>query len=127
MWIPGREAEGIEAFKKAKSLLELRLNRSPDDAYLLAQMSRILARLGKENEALDLAKRAITLGPNDVDRLFLAAMTFELVGNRSLALETINKARRLGLPLKKILRNPVFNSLKNDPGFQQDALAPSVK
>ncbi|MFZ6798609.1 protein kinase domain-containing protein [Undibacterium sp. Di24W] len=118
MWVPGREKEGIAAYEKAKKLLEIRLNRSPDDEVLLVEMSMILARLGDFSQAKVLALQALKIAPNHPDRLFFAGLTFELIGERERALDAILKAKKLGFSLQRIETHPILKGLRSDSRFK---------
>ena len=118
MWVPGREKEGLAAYEQARKLLEIRLNRSPDDEVLLVEMSMILARLGDSSQANTLAMQALKIAPDQPDRLFFAGLTFELIGQRERAVEAILKAKKLGFSQQRIETHPILKSLRNDPRYR---------
>jgi serine/threonine-protein kinase len=119
MWVPGRRSEGLAAYEKARALLEIRLNRSPDDGRLLLDMSMILARQGNFAQAKLLAEQGLKTGSKAVDKYFQAGLTFELIGQRGLALEAINNARQLGYSAERVENQPILNALRMDPGYKQ--------
>lgn len=118
MWVPGRASEGRAAYEKAHKLLDIRLTRSPDDEVLQVDMSRIHARAGDFVQAQALAQQAVKLAPEDPEILFCAGLTFELIGQRGMALDVINKANRLGLHSAKVARHPVLKALVLDPRYK---------
>jgi len=117
-WVPGREKEGIAAYEKAKKLLEIRLNRSPDDEVLISEMSMILARLGDFSQAKVLALQALKIAPDHPERLFFAGLTFELIGQRELALDAILKAKKRGFSLQRIETHPILRGLRSDSRYK---------
>lgn len=118
MWVPGREKEGLAAYEQARKLLEIRLNRSPDDEVLLVEMSMIMARLGDFTQAKTMAQQALKLAPDQPERLFFAGLTFELMGQRKQALDAILKAKKLGFSQKRIETHPILTNLRKDPQYR---------
>lgn len=118
MWIPGREKEGLAAYEQARKLLEIRLNRSPDDEVLIVEMSMIMARLGDFSQAKVLAQQALKLAPNQPDRLFFAGLTFELMGQREEALVAILKAKKFGFSQRRIETHPILTNLCKDSRYR---------
>ncbi len=116
--IPSRRAESIAAYKKARELLGIRLNRRPNDAWLTALMAVLEAQLGEVQRAEQLSKRAIELGPNTAVVHLLVASVHELSGRRTQALQSLREARRLGLSEVEISIEPNFNELRKDPRYQ---------
>jgi serine/threonine-protein kinase len=120
LWIPGRRQEARNAYEKARRILNPRLERAPDDVLLVSRMSLYSARAGDAAGAMDLARRAIKLAPESADVQFRTGLAYELLGQRSLALDAITKALRLGYPLKYIEAEPDLVDLRRDPGYHPD-------
>jgi len=120
LWIPGRRQEARNAYEKARRILNPRLERAPDDVLLVSRMSLYSARAGDAAGAMALARRAIKLAPESADVQFRMGLTYELLGQRSLALDAITKALRLGYPLKYIEAEPDLVGLRRDPGYHTD-------
>jgi serine/threonine-protein kinase len=114
MWVPGREGEGLAAYDTARKLLEIRLNRSPDDDALLVAMSVMMARLGDFKKAKALADQTLVLAPDQPDRLFQASLTYELIGERRLAVQTLEKAKKYGFSEKRMAAHPILKKIFSD-------------
>jgi len=117
LWIPGRAKEARQAYDKARRLLAPRLERAPDDVVLVSRMSLYAARAGDKPDALTLVERAVKLAPDSADVQFRAGLTYELMGQRALALAAITSALRLGYPLKYVEAEPDLVALRRDPGY----------
>jgi serine/threonine-protein kinase len=117
LWIPGRKQEAQQAYDNARRLLSPRLERAPNDVLLVSRMSLYSARAGDNANALSLTARAVRLAPDSADVQFRAGLTYELIGQRALALAAVDRARHLGYPLKYIEAEPDLVDLRSDPGY----------
>jgi serine/threonine-protein kinase len=120
IWIPGREREARQAYDKARRLLAPSLDRAPNDASLISRMGLYSARAGDQEQALALIARAVALAPASADVQFRAGLGYELLGKRTLALEAIDKALKLGYPVKYIEAEPDLVALRRDPHYHAD-------
>ncbi|WP_371765372.1 protein kinase [Massilia sp.] len=120
LWIPGRRQEARQAYDKARRLLETRLQRAPNDVVLVSRMGLYSARAGDEAGALPLARHAVELAPGSADVQFRASLTYELLGQRALALEAISKALRLGYPREYVDAEPDLVDLRRDRDYHTD-------
>lgn len=114
MWVPGRENEGMEAFRNAKKLLEIRLARSPDDAFIMSHMAFIHARLGAYDSAKQIIRRTIEINDKAASSYLIGAAIFELAGDRDNAIKMIERAKSLRIPTDEVSNNPIFDSLRKD-------------
>lgn len=119
-WLPGRETQARAAYDKARELLAPRLARAPNDVLLVSRMGLYAARTGATLEAAALLPRAIALAPNSADVQFRAGLAYELLGQRDAALLAINRARRLGYPVKFIDAEPDLVDLRRDERYRPD-------
>ena len=119
-WIPGREKQARAAYDKARELLAPRLARAPNDVLLVSRMGLYAARTGAADEAATLLPRAIALAPDSADVQFRAGLAYELLGQRDAALAAINRARRLGYPVKFIDAEPDLVALRRDERYRPD-------
>lgn len=120
LWIPGRRQEARNAYDKARRLLDADLQRAPNDVKLVSRMGLYSARAGDETGAMQLARHAVELAPESADVQFRAGLTYELLGQRALALEAISKALRLGYPRKYVEAEPDLVDLRRDRGYRTD-------
>ena len=118
LWIPGREADARDAYAKARELLAPRLARAPGDVTLVSRMGLYAARSGDGAGAMSLAAKALAMAPNSPDVHFRAALAYELLHHRELALAALAQAKRLGYPVSTIEAEPDFVGLRRDARYQ---------
>ncbi len=117
--ISGREQEAKQAFEKARNLLEIRLNRSPDDASLLVEMGLIKARFNDFKAADELVKQALKLEPEKESVLLSAAMVLEIIGQRERAISITLKLKKSIGSFNTLKNHPIFRELRNDIRYQK--------
>jgi len=117
LWIPGRSAEARDAYQKALSLLEPRLQRSPNDATLMSRMGLYSARAGNSSHSMELATKATSLAPSSPDIHFRAGLAYELLGKRELAITALLQAKQNGYPTSAIESEPDLVELRRDSRF----------
>jgi len=118
MWIPGRQKQARDAYRKARQLLAPRLTRAPGDATLLSRMGLYAARSDDANEAMELTKKALAAVSDSPEVQFRAALVYELLHHRELALQALGQAKRFGYPAAAIDAEPDFVALRRDPRYQ---------
>jgi tetratricopeptide (TPR) repeat protein len=118
-WIPGRESQAREAYRRACALLEPQLGRAPDDVTLASRMALYIARSGEPARARALIERALAQAPGSLDVQFRAALVFELTGDRERAIAALVSARKLGYPASAIDAEPDLVALRRDPRYRQ--------
>lgn len=116
LWIPGREAEAQNAYRKARDLLTPLLERKKNNVTLISRMGLYSARLGDRIQAEPLLERVIALAPNDASVHFRAGLAYELLGERDAAIEALTKSVELGYPLKLIQAEPDLLNLRRESG-----------
>lgn len=116
-WIPGRQEESREAYRRAVQLQEADLDRCREDPTFLSRRGLYLAHLEAPSEALSWIKRAVLLAPDNPDVRFRAAVASELAGERNDAISHLLRAKELGYPLRLIESEPDLLALRRDPGY----------
>ena len=119
---PGARA----AFLKAKDLLEAQLKESPDAPDMHIQLAKVLAHLGEKDAALAEARRATELLPESKDALggpeiaAGAAEVHAILGDNGRAIEILDEllSRPSAVTVPGLKVNPIWDPLRNDPGFQ---------
>jgi serine/threonine-protein kinase len=119
LWIPGRAAEARKAYQKARELLAPQLVRTPNDATVLSRMGLYAARSADAGAAMPLIVRALEAAPRSPDVHFRAALAYELLSNRDLALQELLLARKFGYPASAIDATPEFVALRRDARYSQ--------
>jgi serine/threonine-protein kinase len=117
VWIPGREAQARQAYRKAMQLLAVKLARAPDDATLLSRMGLYAARSAESDKAMSLTAKALATAPRSPDIHFRAALAYELLQHRELALQALANAKRYGYPASAVDTEPDFVALRRDPRY----------
>src|SRR5438874_8856999 len=120
------EAGARAAFLKAKDLLEAQLKQSPDAADIHIQLAKVLAYLGEKDAALAEAQRAAELLPESKDAFGgpeIAAGVAEvhaILGDNGRAIEILDGllSRPSAVTVQSLKVSPIWDSLRNDPGFQ---------
>jgi TolB-like protein/Tfp pilus assembly protein PilF len=120
------EAGARAAFLKAKEILDLQLKQSPDSPDMHIQLAKVLAYLGEKDAALAEARRATELLPESKDAFGgpeIAAGTAEvhaILGDNGRAIEILDGllSRPSAVTVQSLKVNPIWDSLRNDPGFQ---------
>jgi len=116
-WIPGRERDSQQAYRKAVTLLKPLLDRVPNDVTLISRMGLYSAKIGDKNTALLLSRKAVETTPDNSTIRFRAAVAYEIAGKRDEALAALTKAQQLGYPMKLIGTEPDLLALRSDPRF----------
>jgi len=120
------EAGARAAFLKAKDLLEAQLKESPDAEDIHVQLAKVLAHLGEKDAAVAEARRATQLRPESKDAFSgpeIAAGVAEvhaILGDNDRAIEILDGllSRPSAVTVQGLKVNPIWDPLRNEPGFQ---------
>jgi serine/threonine protein kinase/Tfp pilus assembly protein PilF len=104
-----------DAYRKAVAFAEAARKKEPKNADTLARLSMFYARLGQSTQSLTLLRQAALLAPEDPTVNYLAAITYELLGNRRQAILSLSKCLKDGCQVAEIQRNPDLATLRTDP------------
>ena len=122
-WVPAQVQASRDSYQRAIALLKPTLERMPHDAILRGTLNSRLALYsaysGLKQEAQIHLRQALTLAPELPELRFRAALTYELLGNRSEALAELSAACRRGYPLNLIESAPDLLTLRRDHRYQQ--------
>jgi tetratricopeptide (TPR) repeat protein len=122
----GKAAEARAAFERAKTRAEVALKEAPDEPSRHKLLALALAHLGEKETAIAEAKRAVALRPESRDAFegpgytIGLAEVYALTGENAKAIELLDGllSRPSDLTVHVLKLDPVFDSLRNDPGFQ---------
>jgi tetratricopeptide (TPR) repeat protein len=116
-WIPGSEPRVIPALQRAIELAGKRLEITPADYEIRADLAEYRARLGDAKGAMAEIGRV----PQPARQALASrlAIAYELTGNRSKAIELIRSTLTNPASLTQIKNDPDLAKLWADPLFQQ--------
>jgi serine/threonine protein kinase/tetratricopeptide (TPR) repeat protein len=116
-WTPGRRVEAARAYSIAISLGEENLRHNSRDALLVAYLAQYHAMRGEQKPALDKIAAALRLQPKNPDVQLVSAIVYQQLGNKSRALNALEKAVSLGITPETLRDTPNFGALSDNPRF----------
>jgi tetratricopeptide (TPR) repeat protein len=114
---PNGKEKAAQAYRRAAQLGEERLVVNPNDAEALGRVALYRARLGEKGDAVVKTRRAVQLEPTSRSVVWNAALTYELAGQRELALESVRAALQAGQPVQEVSHEPALAKLRSDPRY----------
>jgi tetratricopeptide (TPR) repeat protein len=117
--IAGRRAGADSALDRAIVLAEKQRAINPNDPLLLAVLSQFHAARGQRADAQRLVARALELAPEQTDVLMHATVTYELIGDRGRAVDTLGRAIRSGYAVEALEREGALRALLADEEGQR--------
>jgi len=125
--LAGDAASAREEIERARGLVEARVHERADDKNALIQLAWIDVALNREAEALKLAQRSAELLPPEKDAVGGSIALGGLAeieartGHTSEAVKTLQRVLSIpaGLSIQRIKIDPVWDPIRNDPGFQK--------
>ena len=116
----GLKDESAAKYKKARGLIDERLELNPDDARACQLGAAISARLNDRELATDYARRALTINPDDPLLLYNISCMYALLGSPDDALNCLEKAVDKGYGQKDwVEHDSDLDSLRELPRFQR--------
>ena len=127
--LAGDAARAQPEIEKARALLEARLHERPQDGSAMMQLAWVNLALGQKAEALHFAHQASESLPIEKDAIggpyFLSGLA-EIEAQTGETNEAIGNLRQLlSIPaglfvsIQRLRIDPVWDPIRNDPGFQQ--------
>ncbi len=108
----------MAAYERALAAVKKHLMLRPGDARALTLGAGCLARLGKEEDSVSWAERALAIDSSDPVVIYAAACVYALLGRADEALDGLERALDAGFGNKGWIRNdPDFASLRQHPRF----------
>jgi eukaryotic-like serine/threonine-protein kinase len=117
-WTPDGRAQSLDAYKKAITRAESKLQVNPRDATLLAFVATYKAMVGDRVSALSDLGRAIEFAPTNPEVRFRAALVYNQLGNKEETLSSLEKAIAMGYPASAIRDTPDFDHLRGNRRVQ---------
>jgi tetratricopeptide (TPR) repeat protein len=121
--IPERRSDALAAYHRAIELADKRLEVNRHDAAMLASTAVYHALLGDEKMAREKLAAALTIGGNDPEVLFSAALAYNHFADDTQTLDYLKKAVDAGYPRRVVRDTPDFDHLRGNPRFS--ALLPN--
>ena len=100
-------------------MAEEKLRVNPRDQYDLSNLAYYHAMLEEKKPALDYLQRALAQGPKDARVWFKAALVYAQFGDKEKTLDWLQRAVAAGTSVVTVRDTPMFDSLRQDPNFQQ--------
>lgn len=113
----GRKAEADEANRQGLVLAEKEMALDPRNGKARSDLAYLCAQLGDRSRAESEVAQALQLSSNDADTRWMAALTYEALGQRDNTLAVLS-ASPAGV-LADVSRFPDVADLRNDARFQQ--------
>jgi serine/threonine protein kinase/Flp pilus assembly protein TadD len=115
----GRKAEAEAAYRHGLKVAEDYLRLYPDGARALCLGATAWCQLGDRARALDWARRALVVDPDEAMTLYNVACLHSLLGQTEEALDTLARAVAAGYTHKEWIQNDAdFKPLHGHPRFQ---------
>jgi tetratricopeptide (TPR) repeat protein/DNA-binding winged helix-turn-helix (wHTH) protein len=120
LWQIDSERSHAQAdYRRAMALAQRSLEVNPGDAVTWIQLAYYSARSGDQDRAQRYASRALAIGSDDVFVHYYAALIALERRDATAALQSLDRAVRLGYPAQLVRAAPDFTSLRSDARFRQ--------
>jgi len=117
LWIAGADDLAREAFHEAVRRGEQQRALSPRDPQLLTLLAGYYAQLDDAARAHALLDEALLHAPGDVEVMFQAGHTHEVLGDREMALSWIERALEHGYSRAQVENTPALRGLCADEAY----------
>ncbi len=115
----GRIGEASKASHRAVRVIEKWIDTNPEDARALNIGATIWSNLGETDQALEWAKRSLSIDPEDPQLLYNVACVYAIEGMKDEALQCLEHAIDKGYGHREwIEHDSDLNSLRSDRRFQ---------
>jgi adenylate cyclase len=109
----------LDAARQGLKLADAHLELNPDDARAWYLSSAALMRLGQREQAMERARRASTIDPEDTAVLYNVGCVYALAGSADEALDHLDRAIQNGFGQREWVENDSdWDSLRGEPRFQ---------
>jgi eukaryotic-like serine/threonine-protein kinase len=116
--LDGERPKDRAAFEKAITLAKGALAVNRHDVGVLKDLANYYAMTGDRSDALKYLTLALEQAKSDKDVLFAAALIYDYLGDKGLALEWLGKSLRAGYPPQRVRQQPTLDNLHEDARFE---------
>ena len=89
------------------------------DGATLSTRAILLAKLGRQTEALEASGRAVAAAPGDALVLYERAVVHAILGDEPAALEQLREALASGYPAPDVLQDDEWQTFEGRPWFRK--------
>ena len=115
----GREADGIEAFKRSLVVIDRHLELNPDDARAIYLGAGSLCHLGEREKAIKWAEKATTIDPDNPSVLYNVACVYSQLGELERSIDCLEESITTGMGQKEWIENdPDLDPLRDNDRFK---------
>ena len=116
-FVPNRRKESIAAYDQAISLLQTKLEATPQDSTMLSRLALYKAKRGDLDEARTLIEQISSNAEQSASLYYRKLVIFELLSERDNALLMLKNALEAGYPLIEIKNDPELKNLRQDKEY----------
>jgi adenylate cyclase len=114
-----REKEAEDSYRRALRVAQEHMQLNPDDARAATICAVASSRLGRQEQGLEWAERALAIDPHDAGVRYNVACLYALEGKSEEAIACLEEAFRCGFcNMEWIRRDPDLESIRDDPRLQ---------
>jgi predicted Zn-dependent protease len=118
------EQETNAEFGEARNKLLQKVKEHPEDPYLLIYLGQIDAYLGRKQEAIEEARRAVEMSPDGIEGPVLnclLAVVYALTNEPDIAFQVLDVSIKTprGITYGDLKLDPDFDPLRADPRFEK--------
>ncbi len=114
---PDQQSKAVAAYRQALRILAPLLSQTPTRPDLVSRAALYHAKAGDFETAQSRLTEAIEQAPEDATLLYRAAVTSEILGKRTEALDFTRAALTQGYPISVIKADPELAALRQDKAF----------
>ncbi|WP_371395911.1 tetratricopeptide repeat protein [Fretibacter rubidus] len=116
-YVPERKDKANAAYDRALQLLQVEWDKRPNNVTLTSRAALYNAKRGNVDMARSILERLSMTEETSSVVLYRAAVAYEILTERKLALSTLKKALEAGYPLTEVLNDPDLSDLRQDMDY----------
>jgi len=118
-WSQNNKDEAATAYRRAIQLLQVDLERYPNDENLISRAAMVNAKLGNLDKAQTYMDSFELTPKSSATQLYRAVVTHEIMSHRDKALEYLSAAIKSNYPMIEIFNDPELARLRQDPEYHR--------